>query len=215
MRFKDRADAGRQLAHALQKYAHQKEAVAIGLPRGGMVPAAEVARELKLPLDMVVVRKLGDPLNPELALGALAQDGTIVLNDDVMHARGLSIKDLDAVIERETKEAARRLELYRPGRQPLVVQGKTVLLIDDGIATGATVRAAVAWLRAQGAHKIVLAVPVAPSDSLQVLRKDVDELYILHVPAIFWGVGDFYDHFAQTTDEEVINLMDQDASSSS
>lgn len=207
MRFQDRRDAGRQLARLLEQYAKRTDVLVIGLPRGGMITAAAVAQELGLPIDLLVVRKIGAPHNPELAIGALTQDGVLFLNDELVRSMGVSKNELDSLIEVEKKELARRLSCYRPGRGPLQVTGKNVLLVDDGIATGATVRAAISWLRAQRAEKIVLAVPVMPSDSVQALRAAVDELYVLYVPDIFWGVGDFYDQFAQTTDEEVIGIM--------
>ena len=205
--FKDRVDGGVQLAHALQKYANKPDIIVIGLPRGGVVPAAEVARILHAPLDIIIIRKIGAPDNPELAVGALTQDGQIVWNGALMRSLQLTPDGLTSIIESEKKEAARRLQLYRGNKPPLNLNNKIVLLVDDGIATGATIRAAIATARAHKAKKIVIAVPVAPPDTVDNLAQEVDEVICLHSPEYFTGVGAFYTQFAQTTDDEVIALL--------
>lgn len=207
MQFIDRADAGKQLAKQLQDYANKSDVIVIGLPRGGVIPAFEVAQALNLPLDIVVPRKLGAPYNPELAVGAITEDGTIIFNESIMRQLNLSPTDLTPIIEAEKEEAARRLSLYRSSRPPLDMNGKTVLLVDDGIATGATMRAAIASARARGAKKIIVAIPVAPADTINLIKQEVDDLICLLTPIQFWGVGGFYNKFTQTTDNEVIELM--------
>ena len=168
MRFKDRVDGGKQLAVLLTKYKNNTDAIIIGLPRGGVVIAFEVSKELNLPLDIIVPRKIGAPTNPELAVGALTQEGAIVWNEALRKSLGLSPDDLKDIIAAEKKEAARRLRVYRGNRQPLNLKNKIVILVDDGIATGATMRAAISSARIQGAKFIVVAVPVSP---MQVLEK--------------------------------------------
>jgi putative phosphoribosyl transferase len=203
--FKDRADAGRQLVPLLQQYAHAKDTIVVGLPRGGVVPAYEIARALGLPLDIVVSRKIGAPDQPELAVGALTEDGTVIFNDDIMQTLGLAPDDVHSIIEAEKQEAQRRLALYRAGKSPREFKGKTIIIVDDGIATGATMRAAIASVRAQGARKIVVAVPVALEAELATI--DADEIYCPLRVDYFPGVGAFYESFPQTSDQEVIDLM--------
>ena len=209
MLFRDRVDAGKQLAQRLIAYKDNPETIVLGLPRGGIVTAFEVAKILDLPLDIVVPRKIGAPNNPELAVAAIAEDGSIVINDQLMNDLGLQLDDLRNLIAQEKKEAARRMNLYRAGRKPLELAGKTVLLVDDGIATGATMRAAITSVRSRGAKTIVVAVPVAPSEALDEIRSEVDDLICLSAPELFLGVGGFYGEFAQTEDQEVIDLMAQ------
>ncbi len=207
MLFRDRSDAGKQLAQRLIAYKDKSGTIVLGLPRGGVVPAYEVAKLLELPLDIVVPRKIGAPDNPELAVAAIAEDGSIVINDQLMNDLGLKLQDLQGLIAQEKKEAARRMKLYRAGRAPLELAGKTVILVDDGIATGATMRAAIASVRARGAKTIIVAVPVAPPEVLDEIRPEVDDILCLLVPTIFFGVGGFYENFLQTEDQEVIDLM--------
>ena len=211
MRFKDRSDAGKQLAKQLMQYKNNPNAIIIGLPRGGVVTAFEVARALELPLDIVVPRKIGAPGDPELAVGALTEDGIAIFNEDLMKALGLTEDDVKHIIDAEKKEAIRRLTLYRGDRAPLNLEDKIVILIDDGIATGATMRAAIASAQKKGAQKIVVAVPVSPPQVIERIKKEVDEIICLQIPEFFWGVGAFYDVFAQTEDEEVIALMKKSA----
>lgn len=209
MRFKDRADAGRKLIPKLLKYKNNPDAIIIGLPRGGVITAFEIAQELRLPLDIVVPRKIGAPNNPELAVGALTEDGIPLFNDYLMERLGLVKDDVKEIIAEEKQEAQRRLALYRGNRTPLNLDNKIAILVDDGIATGATMGAAIASARARGAKKVIVAVPVSSSDVIKKIKKEVDEFICLYVPEILWGIGAFYDNFAQTKDEEVIERMEQ------
>ena len=209
MLFRDRSDAGKKLAQRLLKYKDKPETIVLGLPRGGVVTGYEVAKLLDLPLDIVVPRKVGFPDNPELALAAIAEDGSIIINDQLMNDLGLQLNDLQDLIAKEKKEAARRMKLYRAGRPPLELAGKKVILVDDGVATGATMRAAISSVRSRGARSIIVAIPVAPSEVLDEIRSEVDDLICLLVPDQFFGVGGFYESFPQTEDQEVIDLMAQ------
>ncbi len=209
MRFRDRVDSGKQLAQKLLAYQDHPDAIVLGLPRGGVITAYEVAQALHLPLDIVVPRKIGAPLNPELAVGAVTQEGDVMWNEQLMKSLHLSPDELTDIIAREKKESARRLTAYRGGRKPLDLKDKVVILVDDGIATGATMRASIASVRARGAQKIVVATPVAPVDALKKIEKEADEIVCVLMPKIFLGISAFYDEFAQTSDEEVVALMQQ------
>jgi putative phosphoribosyl transferase len=206
-RFKDRSMAGQYLADKLQDYANDPNAVVLGLPRGGVVVAFEVARELGLPLDIFLVRKLGVPGYEELAMGAIASGGVRVMNENVMSQINISTEAIEAVARREEMELKRREEAYRDNRPRLDVKDRTVILIDDGLATGATMRAAVAALRKQKPGRIVIAVPVAAQDTCDEFRADVDEIICGITPAPFHAVGVWYEDFSQTTDEEVQQLL--------
>jgi len=205
--FRDRVDAGRQLAQKLMQYKNDPNAIVLGLPRGGVPVAAEVADALKLPLDIVVTRKIGAPFNEELAVGALTQDGDVIWNETIMQMNQLTPEDLSDTIAKETKEAQRRLQLYRPGRGPLELKGKTVLLIDDGIATGATMLAAIKYVKDAGARTIIVGSPIATPDTLEKITPLVDEVVCLLIPKIFLGISAFYREFGQTSDEQVIEIM--------
>jgi len=207
MIFKDRIDAGKQLAQRLLAYKDKPNVVVLGLTRGGVVPAFYVAQALNVPMDIIITRKIGAPGNSELAVGALAEDGTVVFNDQLMRSLGLTARALENSIEVEKNEAARRIELYRAGRNPLDLTGKTVILVDDGVATGATMRASIVSARLRGAKYIVVAVPVAPAESLDEIRHEADELICLNMPEAFWGVGGSYQSFPQVNDQEVIDLL--------
>lgn len=207
MTFRDRVDAGRKLAAALERYRDAKDAIVIALPRGGVVVGAEVARELKLPLDIVVPRKIGAPGNPEYAIGAITESGDPVWDQQAVSLTDASEKFLAAAVATERTEAQRRLTTYRGDQSPRDLKGKTVILVDDGIATGLTMRAAIATIRCEGASRIVLTVPVAAADSIAKLRREVDEVVCLHAPQWFGAVGAFYDAFEQTTDDEVVALL--------
>jgi predicted phosphoribosyltransferase len=209
--FQDRADAGRALASALREYADRPDAVVLALPRGGVPVAYEVAKNLHLPMNVFVVRKLGAPGQEELAIGAIASGGVRVLNPDALAALGLSESAIDSIAAREQQELERREREYRGNRPPLDVRGRTVILIDDGLATGSTMRAAVCALRVQGPAKIVVAVPVAAVGTCEALRRDADEVVCLSTPERFWAVGQWYREFSQTTDEEVRELLDERA----
>ena len=205
--FKDRVEAGILLAQRLLEYKDKQDAIVIGLPRGGVVAAYEVAKILGLPLDIVVPRKIGAPQNQELAVAAIAEDGSLIINDELMNYLGLQLDDLQHLIETEKQESARRMKSYRAGRAPLELAGKTVILVDDGIATGATMRAALMSARSRGATSIIVAVPIAPAEVLDDIRTEVDDLICLETPEQFFGVGGFYQHFPQVEDQEVIELM--------
>ena len=207
MRFRDRADGGQRLAKKLLTYKNNPKAIVLGLPRGGVVTAYEVAKELSLPLDIIVTRKIGAPGQEELAVGALTQEGKPIFNQELLESLGLSEQDVAAIIEKEKKEAQRLLATYRGNRAPLDVKNKIAIIVDDGIATGATMRAAVATARNLGALKIIVAVPVAPPESLKEIRKEADEVICLFIPEVMLGVGAFYDLFAQTDDATVIELL--------
>ncbi len=207
IRFKDRKDAGMLLAKKLLSYKNKPNAVVIGLPRGGVVTAFEIAQELKLPLDIIVPRKIGAPFSPELAVGALTEDGQVDLNEQLIHNLNINKKDLENIIEEEKQEAQRRLKIYRGNRSPRNLQNKIVLLVDDGIATGATMKAAIKSAQKDGAQKIIVATPVAPPETVKLLEKLVDEVICLQQPEDFGAIGIFYENFKQTTDEEVVALL--------
>lgn len=205
--FNNRSDAGKKLAHALLSYQNNPDVIVIGLPRGGVVTAYEVAQKLHAPLDIIVPRKIGAPFQPELAVGALTQEGDIVWNTNLMHSLALHPTDLADIIAQETKEAARRLAVYRGDRPALKLKGKIVILVDDGIATGATMRAAIATARRKEAKSIVVAIPVAASDALRDIKHEVDEIICLTMLDFLPGISAAYHDFAQTADEQVIALM--------
>jgi putative phosphoribosyl transferase len=200
--FSDRSDAGRRLAAGL-RHLRGEPAVVLGLPRGGVPVAVEVARELGAPLDVIVVRKLGVPYQPELGMGAVGEDGVRVLNPEVIAAAAISDTDLDDVEQREQAEVARRARLYRGERPRQPLDGRVAVIVDDGIATGSTARAACQIARAFGAQRIVLAVPVAPVGWETRIGGDADELVSVATPVPFYAIGQFYHDFSQTTDAEV------------
>lgn len=206
--FRDRRDAGRALAQALSKYKDDPAVIVVALPRGGVVIGYEISLALHLPLDVLVVRKLGTPVNPELAMGALAETGYRYLNEDVIRTYGVTVEQLDAEVRRQEREILRRSDKYRGGRRLLPLKGNTVLVVDDGIATGATLYAALAALRQAEAARLVVAVPVAPPDAARDLRAKVDEVVILQTPAWFFGISQFYERFPQVEDEEVIACLE-------
>jgi len=205
--FRDLYEAGRQLATKLSTYAERPDVVVFALPRGGVPVAFEVARVLDAPLDVFLVRKLGVPGHEELALGAIAQGGVRVLNAEVVRSLDIAPDTIEAVAAREGEELARRERAYRDDRPPLEVAGRTVILVDDGLATGASMRAAVAALRAEAAARIVVAVPVAAPETCDAVRAEVDEIVCAVTPEPFYAVGFWYADFAQTTDAEVHDLL--------
>lgn len=209
--FRDRTEAGRLLAARLEKYAGQPGVVVLALPRGGVPVAYEVARALHAPMDVFVVRKLGIPGHEELAMGAVATGGVRVLNDQVVKAVGIPDYMIDAVANWETEELKRRERLYRGDSPPPDVRGKTVILVDDGLATGSTMLAAVRALRQQGPARIVVAVPVAAPDTCELVKAHVDEIVCAATPEPFYAVGLWYRDFSQTTDEEVRELLERSA----
>jgi putative phosphoribosyl transferase len=207
--FLDRYDAGRRLAAALSTYANQPDLLILALPRGGVPVAYEVARALHAPLDVFLVRKLGFPGHPELAMGAIATGGVRILDRQLIGMYGVPAGEIERVTAAERREMERREWLYRDGRPPPDVSGRTVILIDDGLATGSTMRAAVEALREEGAKKIVAAVPVAAPDTCSAMKDEVDDIVCAITPEPFRAVGLWYADFSETTDEEVRQLLSQ------
>ena len=208
--FRNRRDAGRILASYLAQYADRPDVVILALPRGGVPVGFELAQALRAPLDVIVVRKLGVPGHEELAMGAIASGGVRILNGDVIQMLGIRPETIEGVAEQEQQELARREGAYRGHRGPAAVKGRTVILVDDGLATGSTMRAAVAALRTMHPARIVIAVPTAASETCRELKAEADDVVCAMTPVPFFGVGQWYDDFSQTTDEEVHRLL-QDA----
>ncbi|OGY41952.1 MAG: phosphoribosyltransferase [Candidatus Buchananbacteria bacterium RBG_13_36_9] len=209
MIFKNRQDAGQKLAEKLKEFKDQKETIILALPRGGVVTAFEIAKELNLPLDLVVPRKIGAPHNEEYAIGAITESGEGIFNQEVIDSLKISKEYLNNKVTEEKKEAERRLKTYRQDRPILNLENKTVIIVDDGIATGLTMRAAIKSVREKGAKKIIVAVPVSAKDSLKIIQAEVDKVICLDAPLFFGAVGAFYEDFGQTSDEEVIELMEK------
>lgn len=208
MFFQDRRDAGRQLAGRLMGYRHDNSIV-LALPRGGAVVGFEVAKALRAPLEVLVVRKLAAPAYPEYAIGAIAPGDIKVLDRRAMHMLGLSEEEVKRIEEAERGELKRRIELYRGNRPMFYVRGRTAIIVDDGLATGMTANAAIQAVRRLHPKQVVLAVPVCSLDAAETLRQEVDALVCIATAVDFGAVGQWYAHFEQTTDEEVINLMQQ------
>ncbi|HEX6571967.1 MAG TPA: phosphoribosyltransferase family protein [Steroidobacteraceae bacterium] len=206
-RFADRADAGRQLAKALAATVSERGAIVLGLPRGGVPVAAEIASELRLPLDVLCVRKLGVPFQPELAMGALASGGAIVRNEDVLATLPSAETAFARVLAAERAELERREHIYRGEAPPLDVRERLVVLVDDGLATGATMEAAVQALRALAPAAIVVAVPVGSREAVERIAAVADRVVCLHAPIYFGAVGSFYESFEQTGDSEVTEVL--------
>lgn len=205
--FKDRTEAGRRLAADLQAYARREDVLVLGLPRGGVPVAIEVAEALQVPMDILLVRKLGLPGQEELAMGAIASGGGRVLNEDVLRQARVGEQDLQRVVARETRELARREREYREGRPPVRLRGRVIIVVDDGAATGASMRVAIAALREGAPARIVVGLPVAPPDAVVNLRKEADEVVAVLTPEYFLGVGRWYGDFRQVTDAEVRALL--------
>jgi len=212
-RFKDRVAAGQQLGRSLADL-REEDPLVLALPRGGVPVAAQVASALHAPLDILLVRKLGLPSHPEVAFGAIGEDGVRILNEDVVQRFGLSEREILHVENREREELARRLVKYRGGRPPLSLEGRTVIIVDDGLATGATARVAVRIARRRGARHVIVAVPVASLGALRDIASQSEQTISLLVPQSFRAVGEWYEDFDQTTDEEVTTLLDAAAASS-
>lgn len=206
-RFSDRADAGRVLAAALAGYAGRSDVIVLALPRGGVPVAYEVARALGAPLDVFLVRKLGLPAHEELAMGAIASGGIRLINEDVVQAYHVTDAEIEAVASTERAELERRELLYRDGRALPPLEGRTVILVDDGLATGATMRVAVLALREKSPARIVVAVPVAAAETCEEFQSIVDDVVCAETPSPFYAVGLWYENFTQTTDDEVHELL--------
>jgi predicted phosphoribosyltransferase len=206
-RFRDRTEAGRRLAEVLAPYAGRPNLLILALPRGGVPVAYEVARALHAPLDLLLVRKLGVPGHEELAMGAIASGGVRILSEDVISMLGIDDREISTVAAVEEEELARRERLYRDGRPPPDVRGRTVILVDDGLATGSTMRAAAAALKVQGPERLIVAVPVAPPETCEALAQEVDDVVCALSPEPFLSVGTWYQDFTQTSDGEVRDLL--------
>jgi len=207
MPFRDRREAGQLLAQALAFLKGKENVIVLGIPRGGVVVAAEVARAIGAPLDVYITRKIGAPYNPELAIGAIASSGDVVLDEGLIGSLGVSPEFVQDETERQRREIERRLKKYRGNRPAQKLEGRTVVLVDDGVATGATTLAAIRALRKQKPAELILAVPVGPPDAVARLSEEVDRLVCLDTPPLFWAVGAFYAIFDQTSDEEVMRLL--------
>jgi predicted phosphoribosyltransferase len=206
MRFADRHDAGRRLASMLEGY-KQSNPVVVGVARGGVTVAAEVARALGTPLDVALVCKIGAPKNPEFALGALAEGGVGVISERAVRSLGLSEHDMSGVVSAAERQLAERLRTYRSALAPAKLEGRTAILVDDGLATGRSARAAARSLRARGATHVILAVPVAARQSVHAMHDDVDEIICVQMPSELWAVGHWYEEFAPVSDEEVVGAL--------
>jgi putative phosphoribosyl transferase len=208
VRFRDRVDAGQKLAARLSQYKNQ-DAVVFALPRGGVPVAKEVARELQCPLDLMIIRKIGHPGNPEYALGAVTEDGRLVVDEEDL-AR-VDPKWFEAEKNKQVQEAKRRRDLYLKGKEPISATGKIAILVDDGIATGSTMLVAVKKVKQENPRKVVVAVAVSPRETAQRFAGVVDEFVAATIPDIFWGaIGYYYDDFSQVSDEEVMNMLQSD-----
>jgi putative phosphoribosyl transferase len=207
MYFRDRREAGRQLASLMSEYLNREGVVILGLPRGGVETAYEISHALKLPLDIVSPRKIGAPENPELAIGAVTETGEDVFNEDIIRSLGISRAYLTSQLAKETQKAKDRLEMYRRGLPPRNIKDKVVILVDDGIATGATMLAAVKSVKHEGATKVIVAIPVGPRDTIEHLSAVVDQIICLYTPEPFGAVGYYYENFSQVDDQEVIELL--------
>jgi putative phosphoribosyl transferase len=209
MVFRDRKDAGMQLARRLGQYKGRPDVLVLALPRGGVITGFEIACSLNVSFDVFIVRKLGFPGQPELAIGALAETGAVILNRDLITLFGISNEYIESEIAVQGAEIARRADLYRHGGVMTKPMGKTVILVDDGVATGATMKAAITALREEGADMLIIAVPVAPPEMVDELKQLSDELICMETPLSFMSVGSYYDDFSQVADEEVAAVLQQ------
>jgi putative phosphoribosyl transferase len=207
MTFPDRKEAGCELVKSLSRYADRPDVIVVGVPRGGIPVAFEVATKLNVPLDVILLRKLGVPYQEELAFGAVASGGVRVLDQEIVEAAQISDSEIELIAARERKELERRERAYRGERLPLDVRGKTVIVVDDGIATGSSIRAGIRALRKMNPARLVIAVPVAPASTCRRLEHEVDELVCLQAPSSFVAIGVFYDDFSQVSDKEVTDLL--------
>ena len=203
--FTNRTEAGKQLAASLQNIS--KNAIVLAVPRGGVVVGFEIAYALNIPLDIIIAKKIGAPENPELAIGAVAEDGSYLLDDKLVRMLGIPQSYIKAEVERQKAEIKRRLKSYRDDAPSPEISGREVILVDDGVATGSTLKAALRSLRNRGAKPIVVAVPVGPAETVNELKKEADRVICLLTPEPFYAIGEFYEDFEQTTDEEVVELL--------
>jgi putative phosphoribosyl transferase len=207
MKFRDRREAGQMLARHLRAYTGRRDVIVLGIPRGGVPVAFEIAIELKAPLDVFVLRKLGVPGHEELAFGAIASGGARVLDREITEVLGISEPEIERITANERKELMRRELAYRGGRPPLNIKGLTVIVVDDGIATGSSLRAGIKALRQLKPAKIVIGAPVAPLTTFNRLKTEVDDVVCVEVPESFYAIGQFYEDFLQVTDREVVDLL--------
>jgi predicted phosphoribosyltransferase len=205
--FENRVEAGKKLAAALQEVSG--DAIVLAIPRGGVVVGYEVAKALHIPLDIVIAKKIGAPGNPELAIGAVAEDGTLLLDANTVDMLNVSQTYINDEVKSQRAEIERRLLRYRGSALPPRVLNREVIVVDDGVATGATLKATLRSLRKQGAKPLVVAVPVGPPDTISALRSEADRVVCLQMPELFFAIGEFYANFDQTTDQEVIELLEK------
>lgn len=207
--FKDRQEAGQKLAKILEDF-KGKNAIVLALPRGGVVVGAEIAKELNLPLDIIAVRKIGSPESEEYAIGAIDIDGDGVWNEEEL--KRINKEWLAQKVQKEKEEAKRRFDLYRQGRASLDLKGKIAIIIDDGIATGLTIKSAIRYAKKMGAQKVVVASPMAPQETVDDLKKETDGIRVLETPTFFFAIGQFYETFPQVEDEEVVKILKNETS---
>lgn len=205
MKFKNREDAGKQLAEKLRAYSNDPNVIVIALPRGGVVLGRVICDALGAPLDIVVPRKIGAPDNEEYAIGALTEGGEAVWNR--MEKERYSESELNSIVEKERSESRRRLSVYRAGLPQRVIKDRVVILVDDGVATGFTIRSAIKTIKAEGPQKIIVALPGGPEDTIGIVKKEVDDVIVIDIPSVFWAVGQLYEDFPQVNDNEVIALL--------
>jgi putative phosphoribosyl transferase len=213
--FRNRNDAGIRLAERLNQYRDRKDVLVLALPRGGVATGYEIARALNLRLDVLIVRKIGFPGQPELALGAISETGSVVLNQSIVSSGGLSKEFIPTEIELQKKEIDRRIAMYRSGKGLDNLEGKTVILVDDGVATGATIKAAIETLKQEKLSKLVVALPVGPPETMNALRTMAEEVVCLDTPLPFIAVGNHYQDFTQVSDQEVVDLLKRAAAEAS
>jgi len=211
--FENRSDAGRRLSSRLQQYKGRHDVIVLALPRGGVVIGDEIAQAINAPLNVIIVRKIGFPGQPELAVGAVAESGSVVLNEDLMAEGRLSRDLLKREIDHQKDEIAKRVVLYRSGKGLPSLNDTTVILVDDGVATGATIKAAISALKEEKVAKLVVALPVGPPETVGVLRRIVDELVCLETPFVFRAVGAYYYDFTQVSDDEVVSILRKSSAS--
>jgi len=209
--FADRRDAGVQLISRLKEYKDQQGVIVLALPRGGVATGYEIARSLNIPLDIVIVRKIGFPGQPELGIGAVSETGTVVLNTSIISTYGVPKEYIEREVSRQKEEISRRVKLYRKGKRLPSLEGKTVILVDDGVATGATIKSAITTLKEENLKKLIVALPVAPPGVVKELEQMVDLFICIETPFDFMAVGSYYHDFTQVSDEEVINFLERSA----